>query len=122
VYAESGTARALIANSLKVLGTFHLVCFGWLLFRAESMGQVGSMMYAAVMRFQWTELSSSILVLMALLTAPVLVYESWLHPNGDRTVRRPPYWLARGLAYSYCSLMLLFFPAPVGHDFIYFQF
>lgn len=122
VASGSPIALASISNTAKVLGTFHLVCFGWLLFRAESIGQAGSMMYAIVGRFHWTELSSSILAMTALLTVPVLLYESWLHPNGDRSVRRPPHWLSRGMVYSYCSLMLLFFPAPFGHDFIYFQF
>ncbi|MGE3818962.1 MAG: MBOAT family protein, partial [Isosphaeraceae bacterium] len=37
-------------RALRVVVTFHLVCFGWLLFRAESMAQVGGMLQAMVQR------------------------------------------------------------------------
>jgi hypothetical protein len=46
----------------------------------------------------------------------------WLHRDLGHEARDPQHWLPRGAIYAYCASMLVFFPPPVTHEFIYFQF
>lgn len=107
---------------LKMIVTFHLVCFGWLLFRAGSMGQAWSMLGRIVNDFQATTFAVSALMMIAFYAGPLLAYEFWLEQKDDLLKLTRANWLARGVVYTYCVLMLWFFPPPVSNVFIYFQF
>jgi D-alanyl-lipoteichoic acid acyltransferase DltB (MBOAT superfamily) len=111
-----------IARLIKILVTFHLVCFGWLLFRAGSLTQVWSMLERIASDIRATPFAVSGLAMIAFYAGPLMVYEFWVERKADplRLVRIN--WLARGVVYSYCALMLWFFPPPVSNVFIYFQF
>jgi alginate O-acetyltransferase complex protein AlgI len=120
--AEVPANLPLVAYLVRIVVMFHLVCLGWLLFRAESISQVGIMLSRLVLDFHWTPFASSGFAMILFFAGPLVVYEFWLERRQDLLSLSRIDWRARALVYSYCSLMLLFFPPPVSNVFIYFQF
>ncbi len=107
---------------IRIVIMFQLVCFGWLLFRAESIGQVWAIMGRIAHDFHWTSFASSAFTMILFFAGPLMIYEFWLERRQDLLSLVRIDWRARAVVYSYCSLMLLFFPPPVSNVFIYFQF
>jgi alginate O-acetyltransferase complex protein AlgI len=107
---------------VRAIVMFQLVCLGWLLFRAESIAQVGTMLTRMISDLRWTPLVSSGFGMIAFFAGPLVIYEFWLERRCDLLSLVRTDWRVRALAYSYCALMLLFFPPPVSNVFIYFQF
>ncbi len=102
---------------------FHFVCIGWLFFRADSIEQAWDMIVLmSTSLSSITPFAISGVAMIALFAGPMPVYELWVEQGKDEFSLVKSHWLARGLTYSYFSLMLLFFLPPVTHDFIYFQF
>jgi D-alanyl-lipoteichoic acid acyltransferase DltB (MBOAT superfamily) len=101
---------------------FHLVCLGWLLFRAESMAQVWGMLHQMLTDWRVTPFAVSSLVMIAFYAGPLMAYEFWLEGKQELLELTRVNWVLRGLAYSYCVLMLWLFPPLVSNVFIYFQF
>ncbi len=110
---------------------FHLVCIGWLFFRAMSIEQAFAMLakiatdpswlrivsYPDQFALAWTGLGQ-----ILLFAGPLLMFEFWVECSGDMLALLRVHWICRALVYSYFVLMLLFFPPVVKHEFIYFQF
>lgn len=107
---------------MRMVLMFHLVCVSWLLFRAESIAQAGSMGWLLLTDFTWTPLASMVLGMLVFCAGPLLIYEAWLEFRGDLESLLASHWRWRGLAYSYALLMCLCFPPPAAGTFIYFQF
>ena len=101
---------------------FHFVCLGWLFFRADSMGQAWTMAARMLTDFTVTPLVKSSLAMIVFYTGPLWMFEFWLWMKDDLLAVLKIDWRMRGLAYNYCALMLMFFPAEIVHEFIYFQF
>jgi alginate O-acetyltransferase complex protein AlgI len=101
---------------------FHLVCLGWLLFRAESMAQVWAMLHQMGTDLRLTPFAVSSLVMIAFYAGPLMAYEFWLEGKPELFELTRINWVLRASAYSYCVLMLWLFPPPVSNVFIYFQF
>ena len=120
--AETDSKIASVRRIISVVATFHFVCIGWLIFRADSLGQAWSMFLRLFSTFRFTPIAESILAMLVFYAAPLMVYELWLERRHDALQLTKTNWILRGLAYSYCALMLLFFPPPVSNVFIYFQF
>lgn len=106
----------------RMVVMFHLVCLGWLLFRAETIAQAGGMLWQLVTVPGITPLTTTILGTMVLCVVPLLCYEAWIEWRGRKDALLDVHWLPRGLSYSYVALMCLFVPPPVAATFIYFQF
>jgi D-alanyl-lipoteichoic acid acyltransferase DltB (MBOAT superfamily) len=107
---------------LSVFVTFHLVMFGWLLFRADSMQQVGAILGAIGSGLEWTPLAVSTLALIAFFVGPLLLYEAWEERRGGDEAILEGHWLVQALVIIYFVAMVFFFPSPEAHEFIYFQF
>ncbi|HJR07925.1 MAG TPA: MBOAT family O-acyltransferase [Pyrinomonadaceae bacterium] len=120
--ATTGEGATLAGRLVAMFLMFHLVCLGWLLFRAESAGQAWSMLGRMFTDFRVTSFAVSCLALVVFYAAPLMIYEFWLDRRNDLLELTRVRWLTRGLAYTYCALMLWFFPPPVSNVFIYFQF
>jgi alginate O-acetyltransferase complex protein AlgI len=120
---KAGPTRfAPIKRVLAVLLMFHLVCFGWLLFRAQSLTQIWLMLEQTATHWSMTPFAWHCLAAIAFFCVPLLVYEWLLDRKGDLLlVLRAP-WLVRGVLYVYFALMMVFFCAEIPHEFIYFQF
>jgi alginate O-acetyltransferase complex protein AlgI len=106
----------------KMFFMFHLICVGWLLFRAESLAQAAAMLARIATAWHATPLALTSLGLVAFYAGPLMAYEFWLERRQSLLRLTEISWLPRALAYGYCALMLWFFPPPVSNVFIYFQF
>jgi len=109
-------------RGLMMLVMFHLVCIGWLLFRAESFSQAWQMAVLIVTDHRWSEFAISNGVLLLFYVLPLLAFEFWIYLRGNLLEPLRLYWVRRSIVYFYCALMLLFFSAELSHEFIYFQF
>lgn len=107
---------------LSVVLMFHLVCLGWLLFRAESISQAISFAWLMSTDFTWTPLTSMTLGLLMFVAGPLLLFEIWQEYRGDGELLLHTNWGWRSFAYSYALLMCFCFPPPMAGAFIYFQF
>ena len=107
---------------LKILGTFHLVCLTWLLFRATTIEQAGSMVSRFVMDWRWTPFTAHALGMIAMLAGPLLIFESWVERRGDLLALTRAPVLVRALVYLAIVIALLYFAPERSSEFIYFQF
>jgi alginate O-acetyltransferase complex protein AlgI len=110
---------------------FHLVCIGWVFFRAIDIGQATAMLAKIAGDPSWLQLVSypdrfalawTGIGQLLLFAGPLLLFEFWIERSGNMLALLQVHWIWRALAYSYFVLMLLFFPPVVKHEFIYFQF
>jgi alginate O-acetyltransferase complex protein AlgI len=101
---------------------FHLVCVGWLLFRAESLGQAAAMLALLATDFTVTPLAVTMLGMWAFYAGPLLVLEVWLErqPVSDALPAR--HWAVRAAVYAALLQLMLLFPPVTPSQFIYFQF
>lgn len=111
-----------LVSIFKMVILFHLICVSWLLFRAESIEQVWSMLYlvfsnAVVTDFSWYGFS-----MIAFFAAPLIIFEWWTERTGNLLVLLDTSWIIKFVVYMYLIVMLIIFPPLVSQEFIYFQF
>lgn len=133
-----GVAKTLLQSKLyhvvSVIVTFHLVCLGWVLFRAETFQSAGvilsKLLHAPLdlLHFSASQLSvlqirdpiifpSLLLLLPALMIAQVFV--NWL--NGKKFYENPPWAVQVGVMVALMCILTIFSP-DTSPKFIYFQF
>ena len=107
-------------KGLRILATFHMVCFGWLLFRARSVEQALGMLGAIVHRFSIPP--SARLVPVLVVIVPVLIIQAiqYLADDLDVVARTP--WYVRSVLYTACFYAIVLGANFGGEQFIYFQF
>jgi alginate O-acetyltransferase complex protein AlgI len=108
---------------LRVVLMFHLVCLGWLFFRADNFPAAFAMLGAMVSRphFDWGVLLPTLAEITVLAVIPLLME---LALDGERRLERlarAPAWL-QGAVYAYIATMIIFLHAGRANAFIYFQF
>lgn len=116
--ASSGWVRRLPFMLL----TFHLMFFGMILFRAESIGQAGDFASALIGRWSGSPLASYGFAYLAFFITPLMAFECWLEQKKDVLALLKVRWQWRALAYSVMVLMIWFLPPENTNEFIYFQF
>ena len=102
--------------------TFHLVCLGWLFFRAASVADAVEMLRSFGNPWQLSNMALTIAGLLAFYLTPLILFEWWIEKRGDLLALTKVKWPLRAAAYAGIILMLLYFAAPIRNDFIYFQF
>ncbi len=107
---------------LKCFITFHLVCLGWLLFRATNIAQAWDMLYLICTDMRRTPFAEYEAVLIAFYAIPLMIYELWLLRRRDLDSLVKVAWPVRAAIYSYATIMIVFFHPAISHEFIYFQF
>ena len=112
----------LAKRLLPVIVMFHLACLGWVFFRAESMSQAFGLLGRLGSGLEVTPVAIGFLATLVFFVLPLMVYEFWVEKQGelDAIVKAP--WPWRAVVYGYFVIMLIFFPSPTQHEFIYFQF
>ena len=100
---------------------FHLTCYGWLIFRAESATQIGRL--TAALAGGWTAApSSEQLWSLAFYATPLILLHGWEARRGDLfAVPRMPL-VPRYAVYVAMAYLTLLFGEFSGSQFIYFQF
>ncbi|MCP4960692.1 MAG: MBOAT family protein [Actinomycetia bacterium] len=111
-----------VLRLLKQIGTFHMVCVGWLFFRAESFGQVFNFLETMVLDLTITSDLGRYVFIVVVLSAALLLLEGW-----HRSVDDPSASLGwhRGLGPTIVTglvLTMIVLAPPAGGQFIYFQF
>jgi alginate O-acetyltransferase complex protein AlgI len=100
---------------------FHLVCLGWIFFRAESLGS-GWGMLRGLTRWGWRPELPSAFLFLAMFSVPLMLLDLSLESSGDE------YYLASGTTQSRvvfglaCAAVIAFLGANQANAFIYFQF
>jgi alginate O-acetyltransferase complex protein AlgI len=107
-------------TGLRMVVTFHLVCLGWLIFRADSMAQVVGMLEAIVHHFAIP--ASAYLLPIALAILPLLVVQVVQYVSRDLDVVLRTPWYVRSVFYTACFYAFVLAGEFGGSQFIYFQF
>jgi D-alanyl-lipoteichoic acid acyltransferase DltB (MBOAT superfamily) len=105
---------------LRMAATFHMVCFGWLIFRAQSLAQLQGMILAIVERPAIP--ASAYLLPVAILVLPLCVYQVVQYASKDLDVIGRTPWYVRSVFYTACFYAFVLGGEFGGSQFIYFQF
>lgn len=107
-------------TAVRIVVTFHLICLGWLIFRADSLEQAAGMLAAIFQRPAWPP--GAYLVPAALVILPLMVVQlfQYLADDLDLIGRTP--WYVRSLFYTACFYAIVLGGQFGGEQFIYFQF
>jgi alginate O-acetyltransferase complex protein AlgI len=107
-------------TGLRIVVTFHLVCLGWLIFRAESMEQALGML-ETIVNHPAIPLASY-LVPVALLIIPLWLVQLVQFTADDLNVIARTPWYVRSVFYTGCFYAIVLVGQFGGRQFIYFQF
>lgn len=110
--------------SLKCLITFHLVCFGWIIFRSQSQSQLWSMVHNLIFHFELTRgIGIRMFLLRIVIFAWLLILiEIFQFIKKDLMIIFRWHPLVRYFVYM-VMLLLIFVYGDFGEkEFIYFQF
>ena len=110
---------------LKIAGFFHLVCLGWLLFRADTIAQAGNML--SILLTGWTRMPAGSalaaqLFPLAFYGLPLLAMEIWQYKSGDPLVALKAPRAVRALLFLALFYGIAIFGETHAQSFIYFQF
>ncbi len=121
-FAPKGGADSGRGVWLRRILLFHLVCLGWLFFRADSLGQAGFLLQQLFTAFEWNIQATNMLVSLVLLCLPLWLVQGLQVRTGRLTA---PMELSLAPRAALFAVMILMF-AALGHTgggaFIYFQF
>jgi len=106
----------------RMVAMFHAACFGWLLFRAETIGDVGTMLRAMMQKPWLTPECSAWIFQMVLLAIPLLLVQILQERTRDSLAPLKLSLFPRAALYLVAALMLLLFANTGSNAFIYFQF
>jgi D-alanyl-lipoteichoic acid acyltransferase DltB (MBOAT superfamily) len=107
-------------KALRIFVTFHRVCLGWLIFRANSIAQVTGMLSAIVNKAAIP--ASAYILPVSLVILPLLIVQlvQYLSKDLDVIARTP--WYVRSVFYTACFYAFVLGGEFGGSQFIYFQF
>jgi alginate O-acetyltransferase complex protein AlgI len=107
-------------TGLRIVVTFHLVCFGWLIFRSQSLDQIAGMLAAIVHRPAIP--AGAYLIPVAITIIPFWLFEFLQYVGDDfHLIARAP-WYVRSLFYTACFYAIVLAGEFGGQQYIYFQF
>ncbi|MHC5538434.1 MBOAT family O-acyltransferase [Singulisphaera rosea] len=107
-------------KAVRIVVTFHLVCFGWLIFRASSIEQLRGMIDAIV--FRPAIPASAYILPVAIVTLPLIIYQALQYLSRDLDVMAKTPWYVRSVFYTCCFYAIILGGQFGGGQFIYFQF
>lgn len=109
-------------KALQMVLMFHLVCVGWIFFRAQGLEQALGMIGLIFTDHTLTDYAVYAASMVLFFGGPLMVYEWLVYRSGDMLyLMRKPAW-QRIFSYGYAAAMLLVFPPLTQQIFIYFQF
>lgn len=120
--AEGNMAtQSKVSLYMKIFFMFHFTCYGWLLFRATSLTQIGEMSLALLSPFEGFEWA--LVFAVAPFILPLLLFQATQYRLGRLDIfktRNIPYEF-RIFAYSVVAYLVIF-RGGLPQSFIYFQF
>lgn len=117
-----------LAHALAVVIFFHLVCLGWMIFRADSLAQVGWLLSQLGTPWIWwvvcgaSKLSVGRLEMFVAFVLPLLLMEylQWRRRSAEALLQLAPLW--RGSVYAAMIYGLCWYGSRHSATFMYFQF
>jgi D-alanyl-lipoteichoic acid acyltransferase DltB (MBOAT superfamily) len=121
--APLGQTGGRLAAFVRWAVMFHLTCYGWLVFRAQSLGQIASLSRDVVTQFSPAAADiQGLMVPLLLYTTPLIaIHALEAHYDDLLVVRRLPV-TARYNIYAATAYLVVLFGNFGGAEFIYFQF
>lgn len=113
--------RQLASFGLRVLLTFHLVCLGWIFFRAGSLQQAWLFLAGLAEATTAVEMRLVAVVLFYMSLTLLIDLPCWVR-NEEVPVTGRARWYVRGLAHAAAVILISFVGASGAAPFIYFQF
>jgi hypothetical protein len=107
-------------KAVRIFVTFHLVCIGWLFFRANSMAQAWGMLGAIVNKFAIPR--SDVLLPITICIVPLVIYQLAQYLSRDLDVVSRTPWYVRSVLYTTLFYAFILAGEFGGSQFIYFQF
>ncbi|MEO6810445.1 MAG: MBOAT family O-acyltransferase [Isosphaeraceae bacterium] len=107
-------------KAVRIFVTFHLVCIGWLFFRAHSMEQAWGMLGAIVHKFAIPR--SDVLLPITICIVPLVIYQLAQYLSRDLDVVSRTPWYVRSVLYTTLFYAFILAGEFGGSQFIYFQF
>jgi len=113
-----------VPRAIKIIFFFHFICFGWLIFRAQSASQLLELLKALILNFQFVadaglkQMASKIIFFTWVV---VLVNLLQFKRNDLITVFRLN-WATKVIFYLTCFYLILIFGVSGAKEFIYFRF
>lgn len=119
-YQPTERVEAACWTGLRMFVTFHLVCLGWLFFRAESMTQAWGMLNAVTSNFTIPDSATMLPILVCIVPLLLYQYVQYITKDLDIISRTP--WYLRSVFYTLCFYAFVLGGEFGGGQFIYFQF
>ncbi len=107
-------------TALRIIVTFHLVCLGWLIFRADSLEQAVVLLRAMLEHPALPRAPE--LVRFLVVVVPLLMVQLVQYASDDLDVLARAPWYARSVFYTICFYGIVLGGEFGGEQFIYFQF
>lgn len=109
---------------LKVILFFHLICLGWLFFRADNTAQIMGMLNALFTKFSMVSIYGirGALISFAGFISILLIVQYFQFTRNNLLIVLEANPLIRRLFYLLCYCLLLVFGATTQQRFIYFKF
>ncbi len=112
----------IIVRLIQMILMFHLICVGWLFFRANSIESLFLMSHALLTNWQWNKELAVMTWQIILLCAPLLCVQWLQEQTKDINLIRNLSLAPRTLAYTVVVVAILTLGSFGGREFIYFQF
>jgi alginate O-acetyltransferase complex protein AlgI len=109
-------------TAAQIFIMFHLVCLGWLLFRAPNMTSVGVFLHSITLQPHWSPQAAEALGSLVLYGWFVVFFEVIQAWTGSLQSFHHWPWFARLNVWLFVILSLLALAAGGGQEFIYFAF
>ena len=118
----AGAAGA--AGVVRVIVFFHLVCLGWMMFRAESLTHLGQLLAAVLWQPPGLDAGVTKIILqkLAFYAGPAIAVQFAQYRRNDILAPYRLPWVARGIWYYALVMLILIYGVTEANDFIYFQF
>ena len=111
----------LFGKSLSIIGMFHLTCFGWLLFRAQSVDQVTDFVHLIATQFSQDPAALRLLGALLGYASILVVIQMIQYTRHSALILRHASLPVRGVVYG-VLFYLMVLHGGVSDSFIYFQF
>ena len=114
---------SLVARLTSWMVMFHLICYGWLIFRARTAGQIADLTSRLFTNFNASAVdTTALLVPLALYATPLVLVHAMEAQHDDLLIvpKLPP--LVRYSVYAATFFLTMLFGNFGGSEFIYFQF
>ncbi len=102
--------------------TFHLLCAGWLVFRAQPIGQVIEMLQSLILDIEVYTLPLSAVLIALFLMSFLLIIQLFQYQTKDLLFILKQNWLVRSAVFFLMYGLFFIFGVADGEEFIYFQF